>query len=142
MIMFLPRIRANSFDNFFDDFFSFPTLMQKTHNMMETNIKELDNEYQLEVALPGFEKKDIRLDLKNGYLTISAERNELKEEKDNNGRYIRRERYFGNSSRSFYVGNTVSEEDIHAAFKDGILQIAVPKRTLLKNEDSRSIEIE
>ncbi len=130
--MFLPRLRNNNYsmDRYFDDFFSFPSMFDRSQTMMETNIKELDHEYQLDIALPGFEKKDVKLELKKGYLTILAEHQDSQDEKDSNGRYIRQEYTYNNCSRSFYVGESVAEEDIHATLNEGILKIAIPKKEI------------
>ena len=90
-------------------------------------MREKDNGYLVDIELPGYAKEDIKAELKDGYLTITASRNDNKEEKDEKGRYIRRERYTGTCKRSFYVGENVKQEDIKAGFQDGILRLAVPK---------------
>jgi HSP20 family molecular chaperone IbpA len=97
---------------------------------MKTDIKENEAGYDLAVELPGYRKEDMKLELKDGYLTISAEIKHDNDDKDNDGNYIRRERYYGKSSRSFYVGEAVTEEDIKAKYEDGILKINVPKKEL------------
>ena len=102
---------------------------------MKTDIQEKDGNYLLDIDLPGFDKDDIKAELKDGYLTISANKDEKKEEKDEKGNYIRRERYTGHCQRSFYVGNQVSQEDISASYKDGILKLVVPNREEKKIED-------
>ena len=84
--------------------------------------------YELDVDLPGFKKDEIKVQLKDGYLTLSAAKGLDKDEQDKKGNYIRRERYAGTLSRSFYVGDAVSEEDIHAKYEDGILKLSVPKK--------------
>ena len=89
----------------------------------------------IEMELPGYMKEDIKADLKDGYLTITASKNETKEEKDSKGNCIRKERYTGTCNRSFYVGEQVTQDDIHASFKDGILSLQVPK-DIPKVEDS------
>lgn len=109
------------FDRAFDDFFK-PVFYTRSDNM-RTDIKETDKEFELSVDLPGFDKNDINLSLDNGYLTIEAKREE-KEEKDN---YLRRERSFS-CSRSYYVGDAVTEEDIKAKYNNGTLNLIVPKK--------------
>lgn len=113
----------NVFDDFFDDFFK-PTFFGNHVANMKTDIKERENEYELSVDMPGFDKKDIALSLDNGYLTIEAKREE-KEENENN--YLRRERNFS-CRRSYYVGDAVTEEDIKARYENGTLEILVPKK--------------
>ena len=128
--------------DFFDDLFEFPFYddrdMQKLEkklygrrgkNLMKTDIKDTDKAYELEMDLPGFKKDEIKVSLENGYLTISAEKGLDKDEKEKeSGRYIRRERYAGACSRSFYVGEDITEEDIKAEFKHGLLKLFVPKK--------------
>ena len=136
----LPSIFNN---NLFDDFFGFPFYYDNraedkaekklyghhAGNLMKTDIKELDNGYELEIDLPGFKKDEITVELDDGYLTISAAKGLDQDEKEKeSGRYIRRERYAGACSRSFYVGEGVTEEDIKAEFKHGILTLVVPKK--------------
>ena len=107
---------------------------------MKTDIKEDKNRYLLDIDLPGFEKENINLSLKDGYLNISAETK--KEEKNNDEKMVRRERFYGKCSRSFYVGDNIREEDIHAEFKNGILKVEVPKKEEIKNKDTiKRIEI-
>lgn len=129
-------------DNLFDDFFDFPFYDDKADrkiqrklyghhagNLMKTDIKELDNGYELEIDLPGFKKDEIKAELNNGYLTVSAAKglDEDKEDKKT-GKYIRRERYAGACQRSYYVGEDITEEDIKASFEHGILTLFVPKK--------------
>ena len=119
--MLMPSIFGeNLFDDFMDGF-AFPTAnwnyAKNTANVMKTDIKENDKGYELDVDLPGYKKEDVKAELKDGYLTISASNDNTKEEKDEDGKYIRKERYTGSVSRSFYVGKYVTEEDIHAKFE-------------------------
>ena len=131
--MLMPSIFGeNLFDDFFDDFRypRKPALPAKNPevSIMKTDIKEKEKGYDLAIELPGYKKDDMKLELKDGYLTISAEINQDNDEKDEAGNYIRRERYYGKSSRSFYVGEALTEEDIKAKYEDGILKINVPKK--------------
>ena len=136
--MLRPSIfRENLFDDFMDDFrFSeFPELADVDRvlygkhgkNMMKTDVKELDNGFEVDIDLPGFKKDEIRLQLENGYLTVNAAKGLDKDEQDKKGRYVRRERYAGSMSRSFYVGDHVTEKDIHPKYENGILRFSVPK---------------
>lgn len=149
--MLLPSIFGESL---FDDFMNFPFEKEffgrrnplygrYEKNLMKTDIKETDSAYEVAIDLPGFKKEDISAKLENGYLTVSASRNMDKEEKDEqNGAYIRRERYSGECSRSFYVGDAVVEEDIRAKFEDGILQLTIAKKEEKKIEEKKLIAIE
>lgn len=119
------------FDEFFDDF-ARPAKSVVRYNypanaVMRTDVKEDENGYHLDIELPGYKKDDIKAELKEGYMTITATKAENKDEAEKKGNYIRRERYQGTSSRSFYVGEEVKEEDIKAKFEDGILKVFVPK---------------
>ena len=125
-------------DNVFDDFFDFPFYDDRAEkklyghhaaNLMKTDIQEHDDGYTLEMDLPGFKKDEIQIELNNGYMTISAAKGLDENEKDKkSGKYIRRERYTGSCQRSFYVGEDVTEEDIKAEFKHGILKLFIPKK--------------
>ena len=120
---------VNLFDNMFDEMFRDPfSANKRVDKVMRTDIQEKDNQYILDMDLPGYEKEDIKAQLKDGYLTITAQKNEISEDKDEKGDYIRRERYSGKCSRSFYVGEGVKEEDIKASFNNGILQLTFPKQ--------------
>ena len=125
--MLMPSIfNDNLFDDFFD--FNYPTFRYDTTELMKTDIKETDNGYEVTMNLPGVKKEDVKAELKDGYLTIQASSNPSKDEKDNDGRYIRRERYAGTCSRSFYVGDAVTQEDIKAKFENGTLTLDIPKK--------------
>ena len=144
--MLMPSIFGeNLFDDFMDGF-AFPTAnwnyAKNTANVMKTDIKENDKGYELDVDLPGYKKEDVKAELKDGYLTISASNDNTKEEKDEDGKYIRKDRYTGSVSRSFYVGKYVTEEDIHAKFENGILKLSVPKVDAPKVEENKYISIE
>ncbi|VEU79865.1 Hsp20/alpha crystallin family protein [Haploplasma axanthum] len=118
---------------FFDDFFG--EIAGSKNALMKTDIKENDTSYTFEIDLPGFDKKDIKVGIENGYLTVSASKNDEVEEKKDN--YIRRERHFGSFTRSFYVGN-VKLDTLAANYKDGILSIDVPKEI---KEETKYLEI-
>ncbi len=139
MLRILPR-RYNLFDEMLNDAFfdSTPT----NHNLMKTDIKELDGNFLLDIELPGFKKEDIKIDLEQGTLKISASRTTSKEEKDDNGTIIRQERFSGQCSRSYYVGEGVTVEDIKAKFENGELKIIVPNKSKQLIEKATTIEIE
>ncbi len=146
--MLMPSILSN---DFMDDFFSVPRVTgfggsrfdRDFSRMMTTDVKETDNAYQLDMNLPGFAKEDIKAELKDGYLTINAQSNSSNDEQDDDGNFIRRERYTGSCSRSFYVGDGVTQDDIHAAFKDGVLTLTVPKKEAIpEKEETKYIAIE
>ena len=119
-----------------------PLYGKHAQNMMKTDIREKDDSYELDVDLPGFKKDEIKVQLKDGYLTLSAAKGLDKDEQDQKGNYIRRERYAGTMSRSFYVGEDVTQEDIHAKYEDGILRLSVPKKVPKKVENTGYIAIE
>ena len=144
--MLMPSIFV---ENLFDDWmdFSFPDIDKKLYgkhakNVMKTDIKEKDEGYELVVDLPGFKKDEIEVQLENGYLTISAAKGLDKDETDKNGKYLRQERYAGSMSRSFYVGEGITEEDIHGKFENGILKLDIPKEEVRKVEQKKRIAIE
>lgn len=110
--------------------------------MMKTDIRETDEGYELDIDLPGFKKDEIQAELKNGYLTVSAAKGLDKDEQNKKGEYIRRERYSGSMSRSFYVGEHLNEEDIKAKYEDGILKLSVPKKDVKELRQNKYIAIE
>ena len=130
--MLAPSIFENSFMNdFFEDMFRTPFDMMRNVQIpgMKADVQEFDDKYQMDIELPGFTREEIHADLENGYLTIQAEHSENKEEKnDKDGTYIRRERYSGKYQRSFYVGDEMTQEDIKANFRDGVLKLEIPKK--------------
>ena len=153
--MLLPSIFGeNLFDDFFDDVPFFDNRAENqiekklygrhAHNVMKTDIKETDDNYELIVDLPGFKKDEIKVSLEDGYLTIEAAKGlDEDEQEKKTGRYIRRERYSGSCSRSFYVGDAVTEQDIKAKFEDGTLKMLVPKtENRPAVEDKKYIPIE
>ena len=119
-----------------------PLYGKHAQNMMKTDIRETDGSYELDVDLPGFKKDEIQVQLKDGYLTISAAKGLDKDEEDKKGNYIRRERYAGSTSRSFYVGNGVKNEDVHAKFENGVLRLSVPKKAAEEIEADKYVSIE
>ena len=118
-------------DDFFDDF-----LPYRRENNMKCDIYEKDNKYYIDMDIPGFNKEDIDISLKNGYLTIKAERKKNVEEENDDKTFIRRERSYAKTERSFNLGN-VDEDNIDASFKDGVLSIVIPKA----EEEKKLIEI-
>ena len=139
--MLMPSIFGeNLFNNWMD--FSFPDIDRKLYgkhvnNIMKTDVKEKDGGYEVAIDLPGFKKEEVKAELKDGYLTISAVKRLDKDEKNQEGKYIRRERYVGNMSRSFYVGEDITENDIHAKFENGILMLDIPKKEEQKKVDQK-----
>ncbi len=151
--MLMPSIFGN---DMFGDFFTDPWFdekefkdMQKklyghrAKNVMSTDVKEVENGYELEMDLPGFKKDEIKASVENGYLTISAARGLDENEKDKkSGKYIRRERYAGACERSFYVGEGISQDDIKASFQHGILKLFIPKEPEKSVEEKKYVAIE
>lgn len=147
--MMMPSIFGeNLFDDwmdfpFHDDFFrGTPVYKKNAKSIMKTDIRDTEDSYELDVDLPGYKKDEISAQLKDGYLTISASKNTENEEKDKKGNYIRRERYNGTMSRSFYVGDAIHQDDIHAKYEDGILKLSIPKKTKQEVEQTNYISIE
>ena len=135
----------NLFDEFFDDFArpAKRTVKYAAPAVMRTDVKEMSNGYELNIELPGYKKEDVKAELKDGTLTITAASKVENDQKDENGKYIRRERFYGNFSRSFYVGETVTQEDIKAEFKHGILKLMIPKqKPAVEEKKDRYIAIE
>ena len=141
-------------DNLFDDMFDFddfdkefnrmmrPLYGKHAQNMMKTDVRETDNSYELDIDLPGFKKDEITVQLDNGYLNISAAKGLDKDEEKKDGKYIRRERYAGAMSRTFYVGDNLTQQDIKAKFENGILKISVPKKDVQQVAQNNHIAIE
>ena len=111
-------------------------------NLMNTDVRETNGGYDVDIDLPGFTKDDIKVELNNGYLTVSAQRDQNKDEQDKNGKWLRRERYAGTCSRSFYVGDDVKESDIHAKYQDGTIRLQLPKTNPQQVEKKHTISIE
>lgn len=135
---------SNRTYDLFDEMFRDPFFNRSAGHtqIMKTDVHENDSTYTIEMELPGYAKEDIQADLKDGYLTISASKNETKEEKDEKGNCIRKERYTGSCNRSFYVGDAVTQEDIKASFRDGVLALKIPKEVQRELEQPRLITIE
>ena len=139
--MYMPSIFNDSFvDDVFDSMFSFPFQYKKAAGPMNTDISDCGDSYQIEIELPGFAKEDVKAELKDGYLTIAATKDETKESNDE--QYIRRERYTGQCSRSYYVGEQVTKEDIQAKFDNGVLSLKVPKKEAIEKKEDNYILIE
>ena len=134
--MYMMLVPRRKYD-FFDDFFKDPFFESNESSVMKTDIKEKDNSYELEVDIPGYKKEDIKMHMEDGYLIINAKTNKENDEKDKKGKYIRKERFFGECSRSFYLGNDIKEEDIKANFHNGTLNIEVPKKTQIEKEKEK-----
>ncbi len=141
--MLIPSIfNSNFMDTFFDDFDRRPAKAASSQvTLMRTDLKENDDKYQLEIELPGYQKEEVKAELQNGYLIISASKTENKEEKDGM-KYVRRERYTGSCSRSFYVGDEMKQEDIKAKFDNGMLILDIPKHVEKPVEEKKYISID
>ncbi len=148
--MMMPSIFGeNLFDDFMNDF-AFPAFpdIDKTlygkhaKNLMKTDVKDTEAGYEVDIDLPGFKKDEIQMELSDGVLTVSAEKGLDKDEKNKEGKYVRRERYAGGMSRSFYVGKHITEEDIHPKYENGILSFVVPKEEQKAVEQKKHIAIE
>lgn len=150
--MMMPSIFG---ENLFDDFMNFPfgrdffakadrspLYGKQEKGLMRTDVKETDGSYELDIDLPGYKKEDVSAQLENGYLTINASTSTSNDEKDENGKYIRRERFTGHCSRSFYVGEAVTQEDVKARFENGILKLSIPKKDSKAIEQNKYIAIE
>ncbi len=148
--MLLPSIFS---ENLFDEMMNFdfdkefermsrPLYGKHNKNMMRTDVRETENNYEMDIDLPGFKKDEISVQLENGYLSINATKGLDKNEEKKDGQYIRRERYVGSMNRTFYVGNQLSQNDVQAKFEDGILKLTVPKKEPAKLEQNHYIAIE
>ena len=118
----LNRLMSDPFESFFGNASS------RTTHLMTTDIRETENEYQLDIDLPGFKKEDVTATLKDGYLNVAAKTSSEKKDEAANGTYLRKERFVGSCSRSFYVGEDVKQEDISAKFEGGVLTVTIPKK--------------
>ena len=149
-IMLAPSIFG---DGLFDDWFRFPEFNdfdraekklygRHSDRLMKTDVHENENGFEVDIDLPGFAKEDIQLELNDGYLTVSASKSMDKDEKDKKGKLIRQERFSGAMQRSFYVGENLTEEDIKASFKHGVLNLGIPKKEAPKAPEKKFIAIE
>lgn len=145
--MMMPSIFGENLFN--DDWmnFGFPEVDKALYGKhaaheMKTDVRETDSGYEVDIDLPGFKKDEIDVQLDNGYLSISAAKGLDKEEKDKEGKYIRKERYAGSMSRSFYVGDAITEDDIKAKYESGILRLSIPKKEAKQVETTKRIAIE
>ena len=137
-MMMMPR---NNFGfDLFDEMFKDPFFSRRDNQnaVMKTDIREKDGDYLMDIDLPGFSKDDISAELHDGYMTVTAKKEENNDEKDDKGNYIHRERYSGSCSRRFYVGD-ISEADIKASFKDGTLHLEIPKEEPKKLEEQKKL---
>ncbi len=147
--MLMPSIFGESlFDDWFDDFDRQMQHMDRrlygrnAKREMKTDVREKEDGYEIDMDLPGFKKDQVELALENGYLTVTANKGFDKDEKDDKGRMIRQERYSGSMQRSFYVGETMTEEDVKAHFEDGVLHLSLPKKDARKVPEKKTICIE
>ena len=145
--MLMPSIFGENLFN--DDWmdFGFPEVDKALYGKhasheMKTDVKETDSGYEVDIDLPGFKKDEINVQLDNGYLSISAAQGLDKEEKNKEGKYISKERYAGAMSRSFYVGDALTQEDIKAKYESGILRLSIPKKEAKQVEATKRIAIE
>ena len=145
--MVMPSIFGENLFN--DDWmnFGFPEVEKALYGKhasheMKTDVRETDSGYEVDIDLPGFKKDEINIQLDNGYLSISAAKGLDKDEQDKEGKYIRKERYAGSMSRSFYVGNAITQDDIKAKYESGILRLSVPKKAAEEIESAKRIAIE
>ena len=145
--MSMPSIFGENLFN--DDWmnFGFPEVEKALYGKhasheMKTDVRETDSGYEVDIDLPGFKKDEINIQLDNGYLSISAAKGLDKDEQDKEGKYIRKERYAGSMSRSFYVGNAITQDDIKAKYESGILRLSVPKKAAEEIEGAKRIAIE
>ena len=140
-------------EDLFDDFWGFPTQRElanidkrlygkNARNLMRTDVHETDTDYEMDVDLPGFKKDQIKVNLEDGYMTISASKDHDQEKKDKHGKIIRQERFAGSMQRSFYVGEGVKTEDVKAKFEDGVLRLCIPKKELKALPGNNTIAIE
>ena len=122
------RKNNNLFDNWFDDMFT----VEKKH-YMRSDVKELDNEYEFKIDMPGYKKENIKISLNEGYLTVEAD-NAVEKKDDKHDKYLHQERFYGHICRTFYVGEDINEEGINAKFVDGVLELVVPKKEHVEPE--------
>jgi HSP20 family molecular chaperone IbpA len=140
--MLFNNYASRLFDDFFEDSFKnfgFNSANGNAPHIMKTDILEKDGQYMIDIELPGYEKEDVEAELKDGYLTIKAQKKQTVETNDDKSNYIRKERYTGTCSRTFYVGDEVEEDSIKAGFKDGILRLVIAKPEVKIAENKRKL---
>ena len=152
MSNYLPTVFGENLMDVFDDFdrnlfrgfgnVDHALYGKHAQNVMKTDVKETDEGYEVDVDLPGFKKDEIRLELNDGYLTISAEKSMEKDGEDKKGKMLRQERYAGVMQRSFYVGENIKVEDVKASYESGVLHVMIPKKEALKAPEKNTILIE
>ncbi len=137
------RTRNNCFldDDLFSDFFNEPVFVDNKH-LMKTDIKENEKDFEITIDMPGYDKENIKMSLDNGYLTVEGHVEKVEKDNGDKKHFLRRERYYGSMSRSYYVGDSIKEEDIKASFKNGVLNVIVPKKVEKKLEEKKYIAIE
>ena len=147
--MFLPTVFGENLIDEFDPFREFESPSRdklfgnRAGRLMKTDVRETDKTFELDIDMPGFRKDDISAELKDGYLTVSAVKShEEKTQSSEKGRYVRQERWSGSVSRTFFVGENVTEEDVKAKYENGILQVSVPKKDVLPKPEKKMIAIE
>ena len=132
--MMMPSIFG---ERFMDDFFK-PFGRSTSSELMRTDVEESESGYVVTMDIPGIKREDVQAELKDGYLTVNVSASSDKNEQQEDGKYIRRERYYGSASRSFYVGDAVTQEDIKAKFENGTLSIEIPIKVVLPETESRN----
>ncbi len=140
-MMMIPRKR-NDFDLFDEMFGMDPFFERRDAKLMKTDIKEKGDKYIIDIDLPGYDKENIDLEIEDGYLKVSAKVDKNIDESDEEEKYIHQERFYGECSRSFYIGKNIKEEDIKASFKKGILTLTIPKEEQKKLEEKKKIQID
>ncbi len=142
-MMFVPSVFDRDYDLFDDVFDDAFRPFRNTDSLMRTDVEEKDGKYVMTCELPGFNKDDVKMSLKDGVLNIEASHKENNDEKDKKGNVIRQERYEGTMSRSFYVGKDVKESDIRASFKNGVLSVEIPEaKEVEEKPEEKYISIE
>lgn len=152
MSNYLPTVFGENLMDVFDDFdrsffrgfgnVDHALYGKHAQHMMKTDVKELEDSYEVDIDLPGFKKDEIHLELNNGYLTISTEKTLEKDNEDKKGKMLRQERYSGVMQRSFFVGEHLTEEDIKASYDSGVLHVIIPKKDAPKAPEKKTILIE
>ncbi len=144
--MYYPNIfKGTVVDDLMNELMGYPCNLEKEKQVPESigrmtaDVKEYEDHYQLELELPGYKKEEVKVELEDGYLKIAAEHNEETEKKDDDGKYIRKERHYGKLQRNFYVGPRTKKEGITATFENGVLELSVQKET--EGEKKELIEI-